>query len=115
MWAKLILLQLLLLAWQQQCQAECCKSTDITFTPVNRTAKKCSDYPNGSKASFFRRAECETSLCGNLLKPTPCCGVGNCNIFCCNCNNGCLGEPGKTVVEELKERYVGELRNIKEL
>lgn len=113
MWAKLLILQLVLLAWQQQCNAECCTSTGIDFDPVNRTANKCSDYPGGKEAPFYKRAECETNLCGNLLTPSPCCGVGNCNIFCCNCDLGCLGEPGKTVVEEFKERYVGELKNVK--
>jgi hypothetical protein len=30
-----------------------------------------------------------TGLCADFTKPTPCCGVGACNAFCCNCDGGC--------------------------
>ena len=29
-----------------------------------------------------------TIVCDDLSDPTPCCGVGECNIFCCNCDGG---------------------------
>lgn len=116
MWHKLISLQLLLFtlfAWQQQCNAECCRPTSVSFDPINITSTKCSDYPGGKKAAFWTLAECETNLCGNLLSPSPCCGVGNCNVFCCNCNLGCLGEVGKSVLTEFKDKYSLTLKNIK--
>ena len=27
-------------------------------------------------------------VCDDLSDPTPCCGVGVCNLFCCNCDGG---------------------------
>jgi hypothetical protein len=27
--------------------------------------------------------------CSDGTKPTPCCGYGGCNIFCCACSGGC--------------------------
>ncbi|KAK2051972.1 hypothetical protein LY76DRAFT_365940 [Colletotrichum caudatum] len=36
---------------------------------------------------------CPTSFCcdGSQQGPFACCGIGSCNIFCCNCDDGCLG------------------------
>ena len=28
-------------------------------------------------------------MCADGTVGTPCCGVGKCNIFCCNCDSGC--------------------------
>lgn len=28
------------------------------------------------------------TACGDCSSPTPCCGNGSCNIFCCNCDGG---------------------------
>ncbi len=32
---------------------------------------------------------CGTTPCADGSKNGFCCGVGDCNIFCCNCDNGC--------------------------
>ncbi len=31
--------------------------------------------------------------CNDGTRGTPCCGVGRCNIFCCNCDGGCRKPP----------------------
>uniref|UniRef100_A0A915JA49 Uncharacterized protein n=1 Tax=Romanomermis culicivorax TaxID=13658 RepID=A0A915JA49_ROMCU len=28
-------------------------------------------------------------LCDDCTEPTPCCGYGPCNMFCCHCDTGC--------------------------
>ncbi len=35
-----------------------------------------------------------TTLCCDLTPPYLCCGNGDCNFFCCNCDFGCRGTPG---------------------
>lgn len=115
MWHNLLPLQLLVLvlfAWQNQCDAECCSGTDFTFDLINKT-KECSDYPNGKTSAIWKVANCQTRLCGHLLTPTPYCGVGNCNIFGCDCHLGCLGTANETLAQ-FKEKYGKELKNIQE-
>lgn len=115
MWHNLLSLQLLLLAlfaWQNQCNAECCRATDFTFDLIDKT-KECSDYPNAETASILKAADCQTSLCGHLVTPTPYCGVGSCNLFGCDCHLGCLSAANETLAQ-LKEKYDKEIKNIKE-
>jgi hypothetical protein len=41
-------------------------------------------------ATRWGTGNCEDGSWGD-----PCCGVGDCNIFCCNCDNGCRGDRRK--------------------
>src|SRR5690349_19783261 len=50
----------------------------------------------------FSFSECclSTSLnqclwCEDCKRSTPCCGHGNCNIFCCNCDGGCRAKSDR--------------------
>ncbi|KAI6081919.1 hypothetical protein F4821DRAFT_264480 [Hypoxylon rubiginosum] len=47
-------------------------------------------------------AECcnspRTGNCAGGHEPTPCCGKGSCNLFCCACKNGCW-------TAKIKNRY----------
>lgn len=115
MWHNLLSLQLLLLAliaWQDQCNADCCYSTTITFSLKDSTKQQCTDFPGGKK-TIVSKLECKTKLCGNLDVPTPYCGVGSCNVFGCKCKDGCLGEKGKTALEAFQKQYGKQLGIIK--
>ncbi len=35
----------------------------------------------------------DNTICADGSDGTPCCGVGSCNIFCCNCDDGCRQQP----------------------
>ncbi|MEM8995124.1 MAG: hypothetical protein AAGF23_10085, partial [Acidobacteriota bacterium] len=37
--------------------------------------------------------DCSRKTCADGTYPTPCCGVGKCNIFCCSCDGGCRTGP----------------------
>ena len=39
--------------------------------------------------SFVMSIEYVTSECCQFTGTTGCCGKGRCNIFCCNCDDGC--------------------------
>jgi hypothetical protein len=39
--------------------------------------------------------------CGDDTKPTPCCGYGGCNIFCCNCDGGCRHSRRRSNPDEI--------------
>lgn len=76
----LLLLVYLLLSASIQVDAECC-DTVSNITDENGSYK-----------------------CGDFTEPTRsgCCGVGSCNIFCCNCVDGCRQQP-----PEWKDFHVG--------
>ncbi|XP_034472592.1 uncharacterized protein LOC117780250 [Drosophila innubila] len=77
----------------------CCTFTYVRFgVPPKEVA--CKNYLDSTR--FFWTDSCYNFFCGNLTTPTPCCGVGNCNIFCCNCDGGCI--PGN-VQENLLDRF----------
>ena len=38
-----------------------------------------------------------TAFCFDYTFPTPCCGYGPCNIFCCNCDGGCRTHKSRKV------------------
>lgn len=73
-------------------RGECCRSTEIVFER-NNTEKRCEDF-NGKPLS--RTNACVVKkACGNgkpLAKGRHYCGKGDCNIFGCECNHGCI--PG---------------------
>jgi hypothetical protein len=39
--------------------------------------------------------------CGDDTKPTPCCGYGKCNVFCCNCDGGCRSSRRRSNPDEI--------------
>jgi hypothetical protein len=41
------------------------------------------------------------SKCGDNTEPTPCCGYGPCNIFCCNCDGGCRSSRRRSNPDEI--------------
>lgn len=45
------------------------------------------EYVQGECCGFNIRVQCD-----DCSDPTPCCGRGPCNAFCCNCDDGC--RPG---------------------
>lgn len=76
----------------------CCRSTVIAFRIDNKYNVYCSYFEEGKRVNFNRR-HCTTTLCGGLLHPTPCCGRGSCNIFCCNCDNGCHDRNSRVLID----------------
>jgi len=87
----LIFFQLLVLQSWQMASSDCCGSTFVLFK-IN-PKEQCKHYLESTR--YYWANACHNYLCGDLTKPTPCCGVGKCNIFCCNCDDGCI--KGKVV------------------
>ena len=52
-----------------------------------------------SMAIVFQWPNVEAECCGMAPRclPRDCCGVGPCNIFCCNCDDGCKPLHGRTL------------------
>lgn len=76
----------------------CCPSTAIAFRIENVYNVYCSYFKGGKRVNFNPRF-CTTTLCGGLTYPTPCCGRGTCNIFCCNCDRGCHNRNTHVLVD----------------
>ncbi len=79
-------------------QSECCDKDIVVFVNLNET-KSCSDYNNAQGTGVYCDVLgglpnlCMIYVCGNGLPPASYfCGVGDCNIFGCNCDFGCI--PG---------------------
>lgn len=66
----------------------CCRSTEFTFQIRDFSNLPCSSFEGAGGYNYIKRI-CFLNLCGSFRWPTPCCGRGPCNIFCCNCDNGC--------------------------
>ncbi|KAM8717900.1 hypothetical protein ACLKA7_004578 [Drosophila subpalustris] len=69
----------------QRANSECCNPTILHFYIAQPSNKKCTDFPEGRRV-HFSTIFCYTKICGSFKRPTPCCGVHSCNIFCCSCN-----------------------------
>lgn len=82
----LIFFQFLVLQSWQMASSDCCGSTFILFKIGPKD--QCKHYLESTK--YYWDNVCHNYFCGNLSKPTFCCGVGSCNIFCCNCDGGCI-------------------------
>ncbi|XP_034473697.1 uncharacterized protein LOC117781092 [Drosophila innubila] len=107
--AILIFLAQLQLIFLQVIQANsCCSSTVLHFHLKPTNKKSCSDYPQGARV-HFSKTFCFTKLCGSFKKPTPCCGVHSCNIFCCNCN---CWDRNYRVLVDFRTRYWDEIYNV---
>lgn len=52
----------------------------VTVLMVGETSAVCCQSQGGTYSP---------KTCRDGTGPTPCCGRGKCNIFCCNCDGGC--------------------------
>lgn len=68
------------------CNAECCYSNTIHFTPNGKT---CEQFGASNLAYTY---QCEKDICGDgkELRVGYYCGKGPCNIVGCNCEGGCI-------------------------
>ena len=77
---------LVLLVWLEATDGTCCGTW----------SEQCPAGPDGAGESctFYTYKTCGDGR----YHHSPCCGKGPCNIFCCNCDGGCLGStaPGFT-------------------
>lgn len=94
-----------------QVSGECCYATSLSFHISAESKKRCLDFKNAYP--FINVKICAVDLCGSLKKPTPCCGRGNCNIFCCNCDNGCH-HRNDYVVEDFSQTYEKWVSNVRD-
>lgn len=88
--------------------AECCYAEKVVFVNLNKT-NSCVDYSNAVEIATFDCDAlagipnlCVTSVCGNGSPPgSYFCGIGDCNIFGCNCDFGCIqGDPRESVASK---------------
>lgn len=98
-----------LMALVPSASGECCAATSISYRLPIESKKQCEDY--GGWCDNYRRRQCLVYLCGSLHKPTPCCGRGRCNLFCCNCNDGCWYRNG-FAANDFRDEYRNELSEI---
>ncbi|KAH8293163.1 hypothetical protein KR044_007479 [Drosophila immigrans] len=83
-------------SWQMG-DGVCCEDTFILFSVKEKEV--CRNYHNSS--ALFWTNTCFNRLCGDLSSSKFCCGVGSCNFFCCNCDDGCIaGNPVKLLLKE---------------
>lgn len=78
-------------------RAECCYSVDVTFLIKNKS-KQCSDYGATLTLCSYLHNVCGINVCGDglplVVSGNWFCGVGDCNVFGCNCDFGCVkGNP----------------------
>ncbi|ODM91030.1 Calcium-dependent protein kinase 2 [Orchesella cincta] len=61
-------------------------------------------------ASQCCRINLFTNFCRDGAKGTPCCGVRDCNIFCCNCSEGGCRDGDHTVFKHYWNKLVSHVR-----
>lgn len=72
-------------------RGDCCRSVTVYFSIYEQSKLQCKDFKHSVYDGLDLRS-CHVKFCGDQTYPTPCCGRGSCNIFCCNCDRGC--HPG---------------------
>lgn len=89
----------LIIFYIERDHAECCHSTKLFFDKPKE--HKCKEIYGAQQRNDF----CRINVCrdgrahdGNY------CGRGTCNIFGCNCNNGCYGDNGNPL-DNFKKIY----------
>lgn len=98
----LVVLLITLCQCRLNVRAECCYAQEVVFVNVNKI-KSCTDYTSAFKCSLWCpflgdvQNLCVVQLCGNGFPPVDYfCGVGDCNVFGCNCDFGCIpGDPAE--------------------
>lgn len=76
--------------------AVCCYNSTFIFVNHNRE-RTCASYQAWSINGEY---SCITFICGNG-KPSESCGVGPCNIWHCNCYDGCIPGNAKENFERI--------------
>lgn len=91
---------------------ECCNPYEVGFFIKPKSKKQCSDFYHA--LITWDEKKCRANLCGNEHPPTPCCGRGPCNWFCCNCDDGChyRGDPLE-IVSDFKIRHGKHVYNVR--
>ena len=69
----------------------------LSFDLVEKSNAIC--CPASGEGLFKRKCPFFQSKCGggSCVPVGECCGNGPCNIFCCNCDNGCKGSSGEYI------------------
>ncbi|XP_051858085.1 protein Diedel-like [Drosophila albomicans] len=78
--------------------SDCCGKT-LTRLKIKK-GDECHNYHKSTL--FIFRKQCTKRLCRDLSANSPCCGVGSCDVFCCNCDRGCLQGD---IAEQLDKLY----------
>ncbi|XP_043473974.1 protein Diedel-like [Leptopilina heterotoma] len=98
----------------QLIRAECCLTTTISFRSLERN---CLDFggfnavrPSQWTEDNFLRLLCKIDICddGRPVTEGAYCGNGPCNIFGCNCDNGC--RKGENQLELFKDIYKSDIK-----
>lgn len=58
----------------------------VLYLTHQTDAKCCGFHP---EYCIFRQDDTTRGIHNNTMMKL-CCGVGDCNVFCCNCDGGCL-------------------------
>lgn len=96
---------IMVICFVQSINCDCCKRTHIYF----HTHGECSEF--GAEPLLYL---CQISACNDgLSHDGNYCGRGSCNIFGCNCDNGCYGDQHTNAVDAFKHRYGSRVFDVK--
>lgn len=89
------LISLIIIGCVRRIHAECCYHEWVAFFIKNNSAHQCSDYGAVYNSDCGITSLCQIGVCGDgAVGPNWFCGVGDCNVFGCNCDFGCItGNP----------------------
>nr|WDQ26743.1 venom peptide [Acharia stimulea] len=95
---------------------ECCHRSILKFRLAEHAPPECEHY-EGAIRSFRQDGLgtiCRNRVCGDGRRVTEgiFCGVGPCNIFGCNCDDGCRGS---NATEEFKKIYGDHVKEVREI
>ncbi|KAH8398430.1 hypothetical protein KR215_001934, partial [Drosophila sulfurigaster] len=96
---------LALQSWQLG-NSDCCTKIKVRFKI--KKGDDCHNYHKSYKVIFSK--QCTKRLCRDLSANSPCCGVGSCDVFCCNCDGGCLQGD---IAEQLDKLYGNNITLVK--
>ena len=90
-------------------ESECCKK-DIYIVYEPKDAYDCSDIEDGSPANTYFLPKCIVLVCGDGRNHRGTfCGIGSCNFFGCNCQDGCHRGDSKIALEHIRKNYANKL------
>lgn len=90
---------------------DCCGATKFKFTIRPESKKQCVELDHAKMT--YATNKCMIELCGNQHPPTPCCGRGPCNMFCCNCDGGChYRNHPLQVMDDFRLKYEKHVTNV---
>jgi hypothetical protein len=70
----------------------------VAFQLATKVDAECCSPTNDVQSGPFGG---RPTKCGDNTEPTPCCGYGGCNIFCCNCGGGCRHSRRRSNPDEI--------------